>query len=101
MIMKNELEALERLYCSGNLQLDYVLSNKHKQDYETVSQALSKKQESVLTKEEKSYILSLIDRDCESISKLEGAISDDGWIYEIYDIADSIREKLKEQKEKP
>ncbi len=54
-----------------------------------------------LTKEEKSYILSLIDRDCESISKLEGAISDDKWIYEIYDMADSIREKFKEQKEKP
>ena len=47
-----------------------------------------------LTKEEKDYILSLIDRNCDDISKLEGAISDDGWIYEIYDIANSIREKF-------
>ena len=31
---KEYLEALDRLYCSGNLQLDYVLSNQHKQDYE-------------------------------------------------------------------
>ncbi len=38
--MSKELEALERLYCSGNLQLDYVLSNKHKQDYEIIEQAL-------------------------------------------------------------
>jgi len=48
-----------------------------------------------LTKEEKTYILSLIDRNCESISKFEGAISDDAWIYEIYDLADSIRDKFK------
>jgi len=47
-----------------------------------------------LTKDEKDYILSLIDRDCEKISKLEGAISDDAWIYEIYDIANSIRDKF-------
>jgi len=31
-----------------------------------------------LTKEEKDYILSLIDRNTEAISHLEGAISDDG-----------------------
>ena len=48
-----------------------------------------------LTKEEKDYILSLINRNTEAISHLEGAISDDGWIYEIYDIANSIREKFK------
>lgn len=48
-----------------------------------------------LTKEEKDYILSLIDKNTEDISKLEGAISDDGWIYEIYDMANSIREKFK------
>jgi len=40
--MSKELEALERLYCSGNLQLDYVLSNKHKQDYESIEQALER-----------------------------------------------------------
>lgn len=40
--MSKEIEALERLYCSGNLQLNYVLSNKHKQDYETVEQALQR-----------------------------------------------------------
>lgn len=39
---KEYLEALERLYCSGNLQLNYVLSDKHKQDYETVEQALQR-----------------------------------------------------------
>ena len=49
-----------------------------------------------LTKDEKDYILSLIDRNTDDISKLEGAISDDGWIYEIYDIANSIRDKFKE-----
>ena len=51
-----------------------------------------------LTKEEKDYILSLIDRNIEAISHLEGAISDDEWIYEIYDIANSIREKFKKDK---
>ena len=49
----------------------------------------------ILTKSEKEYILSLIDRNCDDISKFEGAISDDGWIYETYDIANSIREKFK------
>lgn len=38
--MSKELEALERLYCAGNLQLNYVLSNKHKQDYESLEQTL-------------------------------------------------------------
>ena len=50
----------------------------------------------ILTKDEKEYILSLIDRNCDDISKLEGAIRDDDWIYEIYDIANSIREKFKD-----
>ena len=36
---KDYLESLDRLYCSGNLQLDYVLSNKHKQDYELLKHA--------------------------------------------------------------
>lgn len=52
----------------------------------------------ILTKEEKEYILSLIDRNTEAISHLEGAISDDEWIYKIYDIANSIRDKFKEDK---
>ena len=52
-----------------------------------------------LTKEEKKYILSLIDRNTEAISHLEGAISDDEWIYEIYDMANSIREKVKKDKD--
>lgn len=43
-IMSKELEALDRLYCSGNLQLDYVLSNQYKQDYEIVKQALQELQ---------------------------------------------------------
>ncbi len=51
-----------------------------------------------LTKEEKDYILSLIDRNCDDISKLEGAIRDDAWIYDIYDIANSIRDKFKDDK---
>lgn len=33
-------DALERLYCAGNLQLDYVLSDKHKEDYETIEKEL-------------------------------------------------------------
>ena len=36
---KDYLEALDRLYCSGNLQLDYVLSSKHKHDYELLKHA--------------------------------------------------------------
>ncbi len=52
----------------------------------------------ILTKDEKDYILSLIDRNTEEISKLEGAISDDAWIYDIYDLANSIRDKFKEDK---
>ncbi len=52
-----------------------------------------------LTKDEKKYILYLIDKNCEDISKFEGAISDDGWIYETYDIANSIREKFEKDKE--
>lgn len=52
-----------------------------------------------LTKEEKEYILYLIDKNCEDISKFEGAISDDAWIYETYDLADSIRKKINENKE--
>jgi len=38
--MNKEIEALKNLYCAGNLQLDYVLSDKHKQDYKIVEQAL-------------------------------------------------------------
>ena len=38
----NPSKALERLYCSGNLQLNYVLSDKHKHDYETIEQALQR-----------------------------------------------------------
>lgn len=42
--MSKELEALDNLYCAGNLLLDYVLSDKHKQDYEIVKQALNELQ---------------------------------------------------------
>ena len=34
------LEALERLYCAGNLELDYVCSNKHEEDYELIETEL-------------------------------------------------------------
>ena len=37
-----ELQALERLYCSGNLNLPYVLSDKHMKDYNTVEAKLKK-----------------------------------------------------------
>lgn len=43
--MSKELEALEKLYCAGNLLLDYVISDKHKEDYISVKQALLKAQE--------------------------------------------------------
>ena len=34
--MSKDLEALERLYCAGRLDLSYVQSDKHKQDYELI-----------------------------------------------------------------
>ena len=40
--MSKELKALQMLYCSGDLQLDYVLSNKHTQDYKIVEKALQR-----------------------------------------------------------
>ena len=49
----------------------------------------------ILTKDEKDYILALIDRNTDDLYRLEGAISDDDWIYDIYDIANSIRDKFK------
>lgn len=48
----------------------------------------------LFTKEEIGYIKYLIDKDTDNLSKLEGAISDDGWIYDIYDRCDSIIDKL-------
>ena len=38
--MSKELEALERLYCAGRLDLDYVLDGKQNQDYKIVETAL-------------------------------------------------------------
>ena len=38
--MSKELEALERLYCAGRLDLDYVLNGKQNQDYKNVEKAL-------------------------------------------------------------
>ena len=38
--MSKELEALERLYCAGRLDLDYVLNGKQNQDYKIVEKAL-------------------------------------------------------------
>ena len=38
--MSKELEALERLYCAGRLDLDYVSSPKHKEDYNLIENAL-------------------------------------------------------------
>ena len=38
--MSKELEALERLYCAGRLDLPYVQSNKHKEDYSIIEKGL-------------------------------------------------------------
>ena len=38
--MSKELEALDRLYCAGRLDLDYVLNGKQNQDYKIVETAL-------------------------------------------------------------
>lgn len=43
--MTKELEALERLYCSGRLDLDYVLNGKQNQDYKIVETALKRLEE--------------------------------------------------------
>ena len=38
--MSNEIEALERLFCAGRLDLDYVLNGKQNQDYKIIEKAL-------------------------------------------------------------
>ena len=38
--MSKELEALERLFCAGRLDLDYVLNGKQNQDYKIIETAL-------------------------------------------------------------
>ena len=38
--MSKELEALDRLYCAGRLDLDYVLDGKQNQDYKIIEKAL-------------------------------------------------------------
>ena len=38
--MSKELEALDRLYCAGRLDLDYVLNGKQNQDYKIIATAL-------------------------------------------------------------
>ena len=38
--MSKELEALDRLYCAGRLDLDYVLDGKQNQDYKIIETAL-------------------------------------------------------------
>ena len=38
--MSKSLDALERLYCAGRLDLNYVQSQKHKQDYEIIEKEL-------------------------------------------------------------
>ena len=80
--------------CKGNW---YVCSNKQiscmyisKASVEIVKEVKSTK----FTKEEKHYLLDLIKEDGIKMGKLEGAISDDGWIYDMYEMQDSIREKL-------
>lgn len=61
--MSKELDALERLYCAGNLALDYVCSDKHKEDYEIVEKALKENEqlktsylENLLNEQSKEYI---------------------------------------------
>ena len=48
----------------------------------------------LFTREEIEYLKHLMQKDCDEISRLEGAIRDDGWIYEIYNLCDSIIDKL-------
>jgi len=38
--MSKSLEALERLYCAGRLDLPYVMSDKHKEDFATIEKEL-------------------------------------------------------------
>lgn len=38
--MSKSLEALERLYIAGRLDLSYVMNGKHKEDYELIEKEL-------------------------------------------------------------
>ena len=38
--MSEEFDALERLYCAGRLDLSYVQSKKHNEDYKLIEKAL-------------------------------------------------------------
>ena len=38
--MSKELEALERLYCAGRLDLDYVTNGRQKEDFETIEKEI-------------------------------------------------------------
>ena len=54
--MSKELEALERLYCAGRLDLDYVLNGKQNQDYKIIETAL-KALEIIKRKEVNVFVL--------------------------------------------
>ena len=54
--MSKELEALERLYCAGRLDLDYVLNGKQNQDYKIIEKAL-KALEIIKNKEVNVFVL--------------------------------------------
>ena len=54
--MIKELEALERLYCAGRLDLDYVLNGKQNQDYKIIETAL-KALEIIKRKEVNVFVL--------------------------------------------
>lgn len=51
--MSKALEALERLYCAGRLDLDYVSSPKHKEDYDLIENALKRLEQ--LEEEKQSF----------------------------------------------
>ena len=51
--MNDKLDALERLYCAGRLDLDYVLSPKHKEDYDLIENALKRLEQ--LEEEKQSF----------------------------------------------
>ena len=54
--MSKELEALERLFCAGRLDLDYVLNGKQNQDYKIIEKAL-KALEIIKNKEVNVFVL--------------------------------------------
>ena len=58
--MSKELEALERLFCAGRLDLDYVLNGKQNQDYKIIEKSL-KALEIIKNKQVNVFLLHSVD----------------------------------------